>query len=145
MIDENDRKPRPLVAARAAQTAKNRALARQPRSRAKFFSSLLERAAKKVDTGFSCLVRVFNESGAGLAPTLRRAYQAPARTERPEDAMGSDNGRDVGEQRRHDRLAAALRENLKRRKAQQRGRTSDAGAATGRPADASRSSGDREG
>jgi len=41
MIDENDRKPRPLFAARAAKTPKNRALARQPRSRAKFFSSLL--------------------------------------------------------------------------------------------------------
>ena len=49
MIDENDRKPRPLVAARAAQTAKNRALARQPRSRAKFFSSLLEQFLIKMN------------------------------------------------------------------------------------------------
>jgi hypothetical protein len=101
--------------------------------------------SEKAGAGFSRLARVFNESGAGLAPTLWRAYQAPARTERPGDAMGTDNGREVGEKRRRDRLAAALRENLKRRKAQQRGRTSDAGAATGRPADASRSSGDREG
>jgi hypothetical protein len=36
--------------------------------------------------------------------------------------MASDGGREIGERRRRDRLAAALRENLKRRKAQQRGR-----------------------
>ena len=36
--------------------------------------------------------------------------------------MGQDDGREVGEKRRRERLAAALRENLKRRKAQQRGR-----------------------
>ena len=42
-------------------------------------------------------------------------------------------------------MAAALRENLKRRKAQKRGRTNDAGAATDRPADASPSSAKREG
>jgi hypothetical protein len=60
--------------------------------------------------------------------------------------MGSDDGREVGERRRRDRLAAALRENLKRRKAQRRGRRHDAGAAAGRPAaDASPPSGDREG
>ena len=51
MIDENDRKPSPLVAARAAQTAKNRPLDRQPRSRAKFFSSLLERSAFSLALG----------------------------------------------------------------------------------------------
>ena len=36
--------------------------------------------------------------------------------------MASDDGRETGEKRRRDRLAASLRENLKRRKAQQRGR-----------------------
>jgi len=36
--------------------------------------------------------------------------------------MTRDDGREVGEKRRRERLAAALRENLKRRKAQQRGR-----------------------
>jgi hypothetical protein len=36
--------------------------------------------------------------------------------------MASDNGREIGEKRRRDRLAASLRENLKRRKTQQRGR-----------------------
>lgn len=36
--------------------------------------------------------------------------------------MTRDDGRDIGEKRRRERLAAALRENLKRRKAQQRGR-----------------------
>jgi hypothetical protein len=58
--------------------------------------------------------------------------------------MGSDDGRQVGEKRRRDRLAAALRENLKRRKAQQRGRTNGAGAPAGRPADESPPSGNRE-
>jgi hypothetical protein len=38
--------------------------------------------------------------------------------------MASDNGRDIAEKRRRDRLAASLRENLKRRKTQQRGRAS---------------------
>jgi hypothetical protein len=37
--------------------------------------------------------------------------------------MASDDGRETGEKRRRERLAAALRENLKRRKAQQRGRS----------------------
>jgi hypothetical protein len=36
--------------------------------------------------------------------------------------MASDNGREVAEKRRRDRLAASLRENLKRRKTQQRDR-----------------------
>jgi hypothetical protein len=36
--------------------------------------------------------------------------------------MASDNGREIAEKRRRERLAASLRENLKRRKAQQRGR-----------------------
>jgi len=36
--------------------------------------------------------------------------------------MASDGGREIGEKRRRERLAASLRENLKRRKAQQRGR-----------------------
>jgi hypothetical protein len=36
--------------------------------------------------------------------------------------MASDHGRETGEKRRRERLAASLRENLKRRKAQQRGR-----------------------
>jgi hypothetical protein len=52
------------------------------------------------------------DSGAGLSSALRR----------DEAAMSRDEGREVGEQRRRERLAAALRENLKRRKAQQRGR-----------------------
>jgi hypothetical protein len=47
--------------------------------------------------------------------------------------MASDNGREIGEKRRRDRLAASLRENLKRRKIQQRGRAID-GAPRG-PAD----------
>ncbi len=36
--------------------------------------------------------------------------------------MIRDDGREIGERRRRERLAAALRENLKRRKAQRRGR-----------------------
>ncbi len=36
--------------------------------------------------------------------------------------MTRDDGREIGERRRRERLAAALRENLKRRKAQRRGR-----------------------
>jgi hypothetical protein len=43
--------------------------------------------------------------------------------------MASDNGREVGEKRRRDRLAASLRENLKRRKIQQKGRARENGAA----------------
>ena len=42
--------------------------------------------------------------------------------------MASDNGREVGEKRRRDRLAASLRENLKRRKIQQKGRARENGA-----------------
>ncbi len=93
------------------------------------------------DGGFLRLARFFTESGAGLAPTHGRAYQAAARTERPGNAMESDNGRETGEKRRRDRLAAALRENLKRRKAQQRGRARDAG----RTPDVSPPAGDCEG
>ena len=44
--------------------------------------------------------------------------------------MASDNGRGIAERRRRERLEASLRENLKRRKAQERGR---AGAAAVRP------------
>ncbi len=51
------------------------------------------------------------------------------------DAMASDGGREIGERRRRDRLAAALRENLKRRKVQQRGRADGVGAASGRSPD----------
>jgi hypothetical protein len=36
--------------------------------------------------------------------------------------MARDEGREIGRKRRRERLAAALRENLKRRKAQRRGR-----------------------
>ncbi len=36
--------------------------------------------------------------------------------------MTRDDGREIGDSRRRERLAAALRENLKRRKAQRRGR-----------------------
>jgi hypothetical protein len=36
--------------------------------------------------------------------------------------MAGDDGREVGQKRRRDRLAASLRENLKRRKSQQKGR-----------------------
>jgi len=36
--------------------------------------------------------------------------------------MTGDDGREIGERRRRERLAAALRENLKRRKVQRRGR-----------------------
>ncbi len=36
--------------------------------------------------------------------------------------MIRDDGREIGERRRRERLAAALRENLKRRKVQRRGR-----------------------
>ena len=42
--------------------------------------------------------------------------------------MASDDGREIGEKRRRDRLAASLRENLKRRKIQQRGRAIENGA-----------------
>jgi hypothetical protein len=45
------------------------------------------------------------------------------------DAMASGNGREIGEQRRRERLAASLRENLKKRKNQQRGRAIVSGAA----------------
>lgn len=47
--------------------------------------------------------------------------------------MTRDDGREVGEKRRRDRLAAALRENLKRRKAQQRGRAAANQAASDAP------------
>ena len=43
--------------------------------------------------------------------------------------MTRDDGREIGERRRRERLAAALRENLKRRKAQRRARA-EAGEAT---------------
>ncbi len=43
--------------------------------------------------------------------------------------MTSDGGREIGEKRRRDRLAAALRENLKRRKAQQRDRARETSVA----------------
>jgi hypothetical protein len=36
--------------------------------------------------------------------------------------MALDHGREIGERRRRERLSAALRENLKRRKSQQKGR-----------------------
>ena len=49
--------------------------------------------------------------------------------------MASDNGREVGEMRRRDRLAASLRENLKRRKIQQRGRAIENGGGGRRSAD----------
>jgi hypothetical protein len=49
--------------------------------------------------------------------------------------MAPDNGREIGEKRRLDRLAASLRENLKRRKIQQRGRTSGNGGAGSRTTD----------
>jgi hypothetical protein len=49
--------------------------------------------------------------------------------------MASDNGREVGEKRRRDRLAASLRENLKRRKIQRRGRAIENPAAGPRSAD----------
>ena len=42
--------------------------------------------------------------------------------------MASDNGREIGEKRRRDRLAASLRENLKRRKSQQKGRAIESSA-----------------
>ena len=47
--------------------------------------------------------------------------------------MTRDDGREIGERRRRERLAAALRENLKRRKAQRRGRaaTDEVGPADG--------------
>jgi hypothetical protein len=44
--------------------------------------------------------------------------------------MASDDGRETGARRRRERLAASLRENLKRRKAQQRERAT-AGASAG--------------
>jgi hypothetical protein len=42
--------------------------------------------------------------------------------------MAGDHGREIGEKRRRDRLAASLRENLKRRKAQQQARAREIGA-----------------
>jgi hypothetical protein len=49
--------------------------------------------------------------------------------------MASDHGREIGQKRRRDRLAASLRENLKRRKAQQHGRAREIGAAGQRSRD----------
>jgi hypothetical protein len=46
--------------------------------------------------------------------------------------MSGDHGREAGEQRRRERLSASLRDNLKRRKAQTRGRAT----ATREPAEA---------
>jgi hypothetical protein len=53
--------------------------------------------------------------------------------------MAGDDGREIAERRRRERLAAALRENLKRRKTQRREREAaqDAASPEGRPADAS--------
>jgi hypothetical protein len=45
--------------------------------------------------------------------------------------MGVNVEREAQEQRRRERLAASLRENLKRRKAQQRGRAAQDAPATG--------------
>jgi hypothetical protein len=45
--------------------------------------------------------------------------------------MGANVERETQEQRRRERLAASLRENLKRRKAQQRGRSALDAPATG--------------
>jgi hypothetical protein len=45
--------------------------------------------------------------------------------------MGANVEREAQEQRRRERLAASLRENLKRRKAQQRGRAALDAPATG--------------
>jgi hypothetical protein len=45
--------------------------------------------------------------------------------------MGVNVEREAQEQRRRERLAASLRENLKRRKAQQRGRAAQEAPATG--------------
>ena len=72
---------------------------------------------------------------AGLAPTSARAYQALREASASGDAMASDNGREVGEKRRRDRLAASLRENLKRRKVQQKGRARENGSAEHEAAD----------
>ena len=44
-------------------------------------------------------------------------------------AMAQDDGREIGERRRRERLAVALRENLKRRKAQRRARAAKGEAA----------------
>jgi hypothetical protein len=48
--------------------------------------------------------------------------------------MGANVEREAQEQRRRERLAASLRENLKRRKAQQRGRAAQDAPATGEAA-----------
>jgi hypothetical protein len=48
--------------------------------------------------------------------------------------MGVNVEREAQEQRRRERLAASLRENLKRRKAQQRGRAAQDAPATGEAA-----------
>jgi hypothetical protein len=45
--------------------------------------------------------------------------------------MAGDNGREIGQKRRRDRLAASLRENLKQRKIQQKSRAIENSA--GRP------------
>jgi len=47
------------------------------------------------------------------------------------ESMGANVEREAQEQRRRERLAASLRENLKRRKAQQRGRAALDAPATG--------------
>ena len=47
--------------------------------------------------------------------------------------MASDGGREIALKRRKERLEAALRANLKQRKAQRRGRLANAEAALGAP------------
>ena len=100
--------------------------------------------APNADGGFPGIARGRANSRSGLArlsggPIKRRADAASGGRD------DVDSGREVGEKRRRDRLAAALRENLKRRKAQQRGRTPEAEPAISRPPDASPSPGDRQG
>ena len=65
-----------------------------------------EGAAGARRSGFTCSARP-----AGLSSRLSHG-----------ESMGANVEREAREQRRRERLAASLRENLKRRKAQQRGR-----------------------
>ena len=58
----------------------------------------------------------------GLAPPAGSPYQACPGDRSGGNTMNGDHGRATGEERRRERLSASLRDNLKRRKTQMRGR-----------------------
>jgi hypothetical protein len=77
-------------------------------------------------------------AGFALARPPRASYQAPG-IPQGESVSGSRE-REAEERRRRERLVASLRENLKRRKAQRRGRATD--AEPGKPEGASTRAGE---